>query len=73
MVRPPVAAVSALVAVLWEISEFTADLVIGTTAQRSNTDTMVDLVAGTSAALLVAVPLLLQRRRGTSADPGTRS
>lgn len=68
-----VIAVSALVAVLWEISEFTADLVIGTTAQRNNTDTMVDLVAGTSAALLVAVPLLLQRRRGTSADPGTRS
>ncbi|WP_101649623.1 hypothetical protein [Brevibacterium ihuae] len=63
-----VIAVSGLVALLWEMSEFTADIVVGTNAQRNNTDTMVDLVAGTSAAVLVAIPLLLRRRRGASAD-----
>lgn len=59
-----VTAFSGFVALLWEVSEFTADAVIGTSAQRSNHDTMVDLIAGTGSALLVALALLLHRRRG---------
>ena len=55
-------------AVLWEISEFTSDLVIGTNAQLTNEDTMVDLIAGTVSAALVACWVAV---RGESPSPHT--
>lgn len=46
---------SALVAMLWEIGEFTADQVMGSNAQIDNYDTMIDMITGTVSALGVAV------------------
>lgn len=63
-----VVAFSGFVALLWEMSEFASDLVIGTTAQNSNWDTMTDLVAGTGAAVLVVVVMLVRHRGRSSTE-----
>lgn len=43
-------------AALWEIYEFTSDMLIGTTAQNNSlTDTMLDIIAGTVSALLAVL------------------
>lgn len=56
--------VHALAAVAWEILEFVSDQVLDGDAQRGNTDTMVDLIAGTVVSVLVAVAVLQWRRHG---------
>ena len=53
---------SALVAMLWEIGEFTADQMTGSRAQIDNYDTMIDMITGTLSALIVAVILVLWPR-----------
>lgn len=63
-----VAALSVLVAFVWEVCEFVSDLTIGTEAQYSNHDTMTDMIAGAIGGLVVVVALLLHRTRG--AFPG---
>lgn len=47
-------------AFLWEVGEFVRDLMVGGNAQVDNQDTMTDMIAGTIAALIVAV--LVSRR-----------
>lgn len=47
-------------AFLWEVGEFVRDLLVGGDAQVDNQDTMTDMIAGTIAALIVAV--LVSRR-----------
>lgn len=59
-----VVALHSLVALLWEVSEFTADQVFGAQTQKGNTDTMTDLIVGTLGALLVALVLYAHRTRG---------
>lgn len=49
-------------AAAWEISEYSSDILIGTTAQNGNGDTMSDIVAGTLGGLLAIVLLVLLRR-----------
>ena len=49
---------SALVAMLWEIGEFTADQMTGSRAQIDNYDTMIDMITGTLSALIVALILV---------------
>lgn len=53
---------SALVAMLWEIGEFTADQMTGSRAQIDNYDTMIDMITGTLSALIVAVILVARPR-----------
>lgn len=62
--------VHALAAVAWEGLEFASDLALGGDAQRGNTDTMVDLLAGTAVSVLVAVAVLQWRRHGRCAPIG---
>lgn len=59
-----VVALHSLVALLWEVAEFTADQVLGAHTQKGNTDTMTDLIVGTLGALLVALALYAHRTRG---------
>lgn len=59
-----IVSVSTFVAVLWEIAEFVSDLTIGTSAQVTNEDTMLDLIAGTVAPVIAAIAFLLFRHRG---------
>lgn len=49
-------------AAAWEICEYTSDLLLGTTAQNGNSDTMSDLAAGTLGGMLAIVLLALWRR-----------
>lgn len=59
-----VMALHSLVALTWEIAEFTADQVLGAQTQKGNTDTMTDMIVGTLGALLVALALHAHRTRG---------
>lgn len=59
-----VAALHSVVALLWEVAEFTADQVFGAHTQKGNMDTMVDLIVGTLGAVLVALALYAHRTRG---------
>lgn len=59
-----VIALGGLAAAAWEIAEFTSDSLIGTHAQESNTDTMRDIICGTTGCLLIALMMLAQRTRG---------
>lgn len=52
---------SAFVAFLWEVAEFVTDLVSDSNAQVNNLDTMTDMIAGTTSALIVVVILALTR------------
>lgn len=70
LVMPPglealtVVGLHSLVALAWEVAEFTADQVLGAQTQKGNTDTMTDLIVGTLGALLVALVLYAHRTRG---------
>lgn len=57
-------AVKGLVALLWEIGEFFVDQLLGTNTQADNFDTMTDMLAGLTPALLLAAALVLYRRKG---------
>ena len=52
---------SAFIAFLWEVAEFITDLVSDSNAQVNNLDTMTDMIAGTTSALIVVVVLALTR------------
>ena len=52
---------SAFIAFLWEVAEFVTDLVSDSNAQVNNLDTMTDMIAGTTSALIVVVVLALTR------------
>ena len=70
LVLPPgleallVMALHSLVALAWEIAEFTADQALGAQTQKGNTDTMTDMIVGTLGALIVAFALYAHRTRG---------
>ena len=49
-------------AALWEIYEYTADLLLNTYMQGSNDDTMGDIIAGTLGAVIFCVVLLIIRK-----------
>jgi hypothetical protein len=49
-------------AAAWEICEFLSDLVLHTTAQADNLDTMIDLVMGTGGAILAILIVVVGRR-----------
>lgn len=55
---------SAFIAFLWEVAEFVTDLVSDSNAQVNNVDTMTDMIAGTTSALIVVVVLALTRAGG---------
>ena len=55
---------SAFIAFLWEVAEFVTDLVSDSNAQVNNLDTMTDMIAGTTSALIVVVVLALTRAGG---------
>ena len=57
-------ALHSLVALAWEIAEFTADQALGAQTQKGNTDTMTDMIVGTLGALIVAFALYAHRTRG---------
>lgn len=55
---------SAAASVLWEIYEFAGDQLVTETMQRGgNKDTMIDLIAGTSGALLAGIYNILRFRK----------
>lgn len=55
---------SAAASILWEIFEFAGDQLITETMQRGgNKDTMIDLIAGTSGALLAGIYNILRFRK----------
>ena len=52
------------VALAWEIAEFVWDLVLGTSAQDHNFDTMTDMILGTSPAIFTGWALARYRTKG---------
>lgn len=53
----------AFVALLWEIAEFSFDLVFDANTQDDNFDTMTDMIAALGPSLVVAAALYVHRRR----------
>lgn len=52
------------VALLWEFGEFFVDQFLGTATQNENFDTMTDMLAGLTPALLLGAALVFYRRKG---------
>lgn len=54
----------AFVAFVWEVGEFVFDLIFDANTQADNFDTMTDMIAGFTPALLIVAGLVMHRRTG---------